>query len=313
MPLRLAIFGQAPIAKESIDRLLAAGHAIPVVYAPQDGSRPDALAAHARGLGLDVVQRRYFRKKGGMPIESALAEYRSRDVDLNVLASFTSFLPGQITDAPAHKSICFHPSLLPLYRGGNAMQWQIIDGALETGVSIFVPDAGVDEGPVVVQKGGLEIGPQDTTGSLFFKKLAPLAVEAIVEAVTRIDDGTASPVVQDESTATFQGLVTDADAAIDLSRPADVIDRLVRGCDPQPGAHLRLGDLRVRLYDVALEAPLDAAPGTVTAIGDDGAVIAFVGGSLRVGRVRGDAGKEPASQFADRDGVSVGASFSSGE
>ena len=126
--------------------------------------------------------------------------------------------------------------ILPRYRGGNAMQWQIIDGEPEVGVTIFVPDTGVDTGPVVVQKGGVTIDATDTTGSLFFNKLAPLGVDAIVEAVNLIDTGEASLDVQDESRATHQGLVKDADAAVDLSRAAEEVDRLIRGCDPQPGA-----------------------------------------------------------------------------
>ena len=300
------------MAVECLDRLIADGHDVAVVYAPEDGSRPDALAAHAREIGLDVVQRRFFQSKSGAPIAAALADYQSRNVDLNVLASFTSFLPAEITDAPPHKSICYHPSLLPRYRGGNALQWQIIDGEPVTGVSIFVPDRGVDTGPVVVQKGGIEIGPEDTTGSLFFNKLAPLGVDALIEAVALVDSGKATPAEQDESKATFQGLVTDETAAVDLTQPAAVVDRLVRGCDPQPGAYVRLDDQLVRLYDVRLGAAVDAASGAVAEIRDDGIVIALNGGSLHVGRVRADAGKEPAQAFADRAQIPIGRVLSSG-
>ena len=137
MALKLAIFGQAPVAVDCIDRLLAAGHEIAAVYAPEDGSRPDQLAARARELGLAVFQRRYFKKKTGEPIAAALADYEQLGVDLNVMASFTYFLPPEMTDAPTHGSICYHPSLLPRYRGGNALQWQIIDGEPEVGVSIL--------------------------------------------------------------------------------------------------------------------------------------------------------------------------------
>ena len=152
---------------------------------------------------------RYFQSKKGEAIPNALNEYKTHNVELNVLASFTYFLPVEITDAPIHKSICYHPSLLPLYRGGNALQWQIIDGAPETGVSIFVPDTGVDTGPIVNQKGGVTIGATDTTGSLFFNKLAPLGVQAILEAVSSIESKTVTYKTQDQSQATFQGLVKD--------------------------------------------------------------------------------------------------------
>ncbi len=302
MALRLAVFGQAPLAVECLDRLIADGHEIAMVYAPEDGSRPDALAAHAKELGLPVIQRKFFQKKSGEPIAAALADYEALNVDLNVMASFTSFLPAAITDAPRHKSICYHPSLLPRFRGGNALQWQIIDGEPEVGVSIFVPDSGVDTGPVVVQKGGVTIDPTDTTGSLFFAKLAPLGVEAIVEAVSQIDAGSASLQVQDESRATHQGLVRDQDAAIDLSRNADQIDRLIRGCDPQPGAWLKVNGTPVRLYDAQREQG-SGAPGEIIGSDDKGIVIALNGGAIRVGRVRADGGKEAAQAWQARSGV----------
>ena len=192
------------------------------------------------------------------------------------------------------------------------MQWQIIEGEPEVGVSIFVPDTGVDTGPVVVQKGGVYIDAEDTTGSLFFNKLAPLGVEAIVEAVDLIDQGKAAPQVQDESQATHQGLVRNDHAAVDLTQDAEVIDRLVRGCDPQPGAHLKHGDQTVRLYDVRLGPAVDGKPGTIAAVDHEGMVVALNGGSLRIGRVRADGGKEPAKDFVSRAGLAVGDAFRSG-
>ena len=247
MTLRIALFGQAPLAVDVLDGLLDAGNEIAAVYAPPDSGRKDALAERATAHGLTLFRRRYFRRKGGGAIPDALEDYRGLGVELNVLASMTSFLPTEITDAPVHRSLCYHPSLLPRFRGGNALQWQIIQGEPETGVSVFVPDEGVDTGPIVVQKGGEKIEPGDTVGSLFFNKLYPLGVQAVLEAVAGIDAGTARPRPQDESLATHQGLVGERDAAIDLGASADRIDRLVRGCDPQPGAWLRAKGVPVRL------------------------------------------------------------------
>ena len=303
MALRLAVFGQAPLANECIDRLIADGHEIATVYAPEDGSRPDALAAHAREAGLRVVQRRYFQKKSGEPIAAALADYETLEVDLNVLASFTSFLPAALTDAPKHKSVCFHPSILPRFRGGNAMQWQIIDGEPEVGVSVFVPDSGVDTGPVMVQKGGVTIDSTDTTGTLFFNKLAPLGVDAIVEAVNLIDQGAADFPPQDEASATHQGLVTDADAGVNLARPADEVDRLIRGCDPQPGAWVSYDGNPIRLYDAELVEGTSGTPGEIIRTEDGWMLLAVGDGALRIGRVRADSGKEPAQAFVERTGA----------
>ena len=270
MSVRIALFGQAPLAVECLDRLLADGHELVAVYAPPDRGRPDAFAARAEALELPLFRRRYFQRKTGEPIGAALAEYLGLGAELNVMASMTSFLPGEIRDAPVHKSLCFHPSLLPAYRGGNAMQWQIIEGAEESGVTIFEPDAGVDSGPIVVQKGGVGIGPDDTTGTLFFRKLCPLGVDALVEAVRLVDAGDTKPELQDESAASFHGLVDDAVAAIDLGQPAAVVDRLVRGCDPQPGAFVRADGALVRLFDARLESAGTAEPGTLCALDERG-------------------------------------------
>ena len=313
MSLRIALFGQAACGRETLDRVRANGHEVVAVFAPPDAGRPDALAERAAELGIALVRRRFFRKKGGLPIEAALAEHRALGADLNLLASVQVFLPREITDAPRHKSLCFHPSLLPRFRGGAALQYQIILGERETGVTIFVPDDGVDTGPIVLQKGGVEISPTETTSTLFFEKLQPLGIEAMVEATELVASGRAKPRAQDERLATAHGLVDDTVAAIDLASPAAEIDRLVRGCDPQPGAWLRLAGQRVRLFDAALlpeRAP--AAAGTVIDCGDAGLSIALRGGALRVKRVRADGGKEAAAEFAKRVGLEAGRSFESG-
>jgi methionyl-tRNA formyltransferase len=312
VPLRIALFGQAPLAVGCLDGLLGRGLEIAGVFAPPDAGRPDPLVARAEAQGLPVVRRRHYQKRSGEPIAEAVEAHRALGADLNVLASFTSFLPPAITDAPSRGSLCFHPSLLPRYRGGNAMHWQIIRGERETGVTIFVPDAGVDTGPIAVQRGGVAIGPHDTTGTLFFEKLCPLGVEALLEAVDQIARGTERPVPQDESLATHQGLVDDRVARIDLALPADVIDRLVRGCDPQPGAWLRAGELTVRLFDARLEpaARPGARPGTLVEIDERGLRIAFRGADLRVARVRADQSKEPAHAFAKRHALAPGSTLS---
>jgi methionyl-tRNA formyltransferase len=309
--LRVTLFGQAQFGKDTLEGLLQRGHKVVGVFAPPEGSRPDPMAEHAKELGIPLVRRRFYRKKGGAAIPEAVEEYRALEAELNILASVQVFIPSEITDAPKHKSICFHPSLLPAYRGGAAIQWQIIDGVEETGVSIFVPDQGVDTGPIVVQKGGVHIDATDTTASLFFNKLQPIGVAAILEAVDLIDSGKATPKVQDESRASHQGLIDEKVAAIDLKRSADEIDRLVRGCDPQPGAFLRLDGNPVRLFDAQLDPGSGGNPGEIVAIDEQGIVIALAGGRLRVGRVRADKSKEPANAFAARAGVTIGRRFAS--
>jgi methionyl-tRNA formyltransferase len=310
--MRVALFGQSPFGRDCLERLLGDGHEVVAVFTPPEGARPDPLAERAAELGVPLVRRRHFRRKSGEAIPAAVAEYRAFAADVNVLAFVTAFVPAEIIDAPRCGSLCFHPSLLPKYRGGAALQWQIILGERETGVTVFAPDEGVDTGPIVVQKAGVDIAGDDTSGSLYFKKLYPLGIDAIAEAVSLVESGEARPRAQDESRASFQGLVDDGVAAIDLARPAVEIDRLVRGCDPQPGAFVRLVGATLRLYDVRLEPESGAAPGTVVGVGADGLRLALRGGTLRVGRLRADGAKEPAAELARRTGLGAGERVESG-
>jgi len=307
MAIRIALFGQAAFGKDCLDRLHGDGYEIGGVLAPPDAGKPDPLAARAEELGLRVLRRRFFRTREGKAIPAAVAEHGQLGADLNVLAFVTALLPREITDAPPRGSICFHPSLLPKFRGGNALAWQIILGAREAGVSVFQVDEGTDTGPIVVQKGGVAIEPRDSAGTLYFQKLYPLGVDAVVEAVRLIDQGRARPRVQDEAQASFQGLVDDAAARIDLGRPAVEIDRLVRGCDPNPGALLRVRGQPLRLFDAWLEPAVSAAaPGTVLSIDAEALRLALGGGVLRIGRVRADGAKESAQAYAARVGLRSG-------
>lgn len=296
MPRRIALFGQAAFAKDVLVRLLDAGHTIVGVYAPPS-VRPDPLADEAEKRGLRTFRYKAFRRQGHA-IADRVAEYRALGAELNVLPYTTAILPPEIVDAPPLGSLCFHPSLLPAYRGGAAIPWQIILGARETGVTVFVPDAGVDTGPIVVQKGGVAIADTDNAASLYFDKLYPLGVEAVLEAVDAVDRGTARPRAQSETGASFQGLVTDEAARVDWSKPAVEIDRLIRGCDPNPGAHaLRASGERVRLHDARLVVgAVSAEPGTVLGLDAGRLAIAAQGGRVTVGKLRvGDGAKVAAS------------------
>jgi methionyl-tRNA formyltransferase len=303
LSLRIALFGQAAFGKDVLERLEAAGHEIVAVYTPPAGARPDPLAEAAGARGLRLLRYRHFRR-GGRAIPERVEEYRTLGAELNLLAYVTAIVPPEIVEAPPRASLCFHPSLLPRFRGGAAIAWQIILGAEESGVTVFRPDAGVDTGPIVVQKAGVRIGPEDTAGSLYYRSLYPLGVEALCEAVDRVDRGLAVYRPQDETKASFQGLVDDAVARIDWSREARELDRLIRGCDPQPGAWALRGGEEVRLFDARLEpgAPGEE-PGTLVAEQDGRLVVAARGGSLSFARARrAGAAKGPALEVGLRVG-----------
>jgi methionyl-tRNA formyltransferase len=307
MALNIALFGQAAFGRDVLLRLGEAGHRIAGVFAPPEGRRPDPLAAEAQALGLPLFRHGRFRCKG-RAIPELVAEHRTLGADLNVLAFVTAILPREIVDGPPHGSLCFHPSLLPRFRGGNALAWQIIHGEEETGVTVFRPDEGVDTGPVVVQRGGVPIREDDTAGSLYFDRLYPLGVDALVEAVTSVADGSARYRPQDHSRATHQGLVDDAVARIDWSCDAAEVDRLIRGCDPQPGAYTILGDQEVRLFDGRrIDEPPVGPPGTITGVEEGRLLIDARGGRLAIGRVRvGGGAKVPAAESGLARGERLG-------
>jgi methionyl-tRNA formyltransferase len=308
MGLRIAIFGQALFGREVSERLANAGHEVVGVYAPPEGSRPDPLAELANQRGWQLFRYERFRRKGSA-IPELVDEYRSLGAELNVLPFTTAILPESIVDHPTHGSFCFHPSVLPAYRGGAALAWQIILGATESGVSVFRVEGGVDAGPIAVQKRGVTISSTDTTASLYFDKLYPLGVEAMVEAVSRVADGTVKFSAQSEDGASSQGLVTDAVARIDWSRPAEEIDRLIRGCTPGPGAIADNTGEIVRLFGSRLlEGDSDAPAGTVMGGEGDELVIAAGRSLIAVSKIRRSEGGKLAAAAA---GIELGVRFGS--
>lgn len=304
MALRIAYFGQAPFGRDVLVRLLDAGHEVVGVYAPPPGLRADPLAEEAEKRGLRLLRPASLRKKGAA-IPERVAEHKALSADLNVLAFVTIILPAEIVDAPRHGSLCFHPSLLPRYRGGNALAWQILLGEAETGVSVFRPDAGVDTGPIVVQRRGVAIEPHHTAASLYFEQLYALGVEAMLEAVELVASGRARYVPQDESRASFQGLVSDEVARLDWNKSAVELDRWIRGCDPNPGAHALWRGETVRLFGgrLASREESGAAPGTVLTVAKDALRIAAHGGAIEVTKLRVGSGAKVAAGEA---GIAAG-------
>ena len=290
MALRIAVFGQAAFGRDVAVRLAEAGHNVVAVHVPPDsGSRADPLAEEAEKQGWPLFRHKAYRRKG-VALPQRIEEYRGHEADLNVMAFTTVILPPEIVDGPRLGSLCFHPSLLPVFRGGNALAWQIILGAEEAGVTVFRPDEGVDTGPIVIQKGGVQIAHDATSASLYFDHLYPLGVEAMAEAVESVASGIAEFRPQDESKASFQGLVDEAAARLDWSLPGQELDRRVRGCDPQPGAWAEREGEVVRFYGGTLESDVTHGKkaGLVLAPSEEGHLRVAVEGDcvLRIARIR---------------------------
>ncbi len=301
--MRIVLIGQAAFAKEVLDGIRERKHDIAAVYCPPDGKggRVDPVKERALELEIPVLQHRTL--KG----DEVKREFADLEADLGVLAYVTQIVPPAVFDAPKLGSICFHPSLLPRYRGGSAIPWQVIKGETKTGVTVFWTDDGIDTGPILLQKEAT-IDETDTGGSLYFKKLFPLGVEVVLESIDRIEAGTAGREAQDESLATYDPLCRDEHGEVDWHRPIDDVFNLIRGCDPQPGAYRRIGDTMVRLYDVS-RADAVGKPGEIVSMGDTGVVVAGNGGALSVGRMRAGGGKVAAAECVAELGLKVGDSI----
>lgn len=242
--MRIIVHGQQAFGKSVFEALLERGEDVIAVYcAPEkEGQRIDPLKEAALAHGLPVFQPASYRRQ---EVQEAFAALQA---DLCVMAYVTLIVPEDVLNAPTYGTIQYHPSLLPQHRGPSSINWPIIWGATRTGVTIFWPDKGLDTGPILLQK-EVEIQDTDTLGSLYFNSLFPMGVEAMVEAVDMVRNGTASKVPQDESQATYEGWCRKGDVKIDWTKPVQEVWNLIRGADPQPGAWSTLNGRDVHIFD----------------------------------------------------------------
>lgn len=300
--MRIAVIGQQAFGKAVLEALLERGEEVVAVYCAPDreGARPDPLKEAALARGIRLLQPPSYKDP------AVWEEFRAMSPDLGVMAFVTLFVPEDFLYVPTKGTIQYHPSLLPRHRGPSSINWPIIQGAPRTGLSIFWPDDGLDTGPILMRK-EVEIGENDTLGSVYFDKLFPLGVEAMVESVDLVRAGAAPKIVQDESAKTYESWCRKADVEIDWSKPAAEVHNLIRGADPSPGAWTTVGGRTLQLFESRKAGEAGGAPGEVVSIGADGLVVAAAGGRVRIGRVRPEGGaKTAASAYAAESGLRPG-------
>ncbi len=299
--MRIVVNGQQAFGKSVLEALLDRGDEVIAVYCEpdRDPDRPDPIKAAALEKDLPIYQPASFKKP------EIWAEFEALKPDLCVMAYVTKIVPEEFLNIPTHGTIQYHPSLLPLHRGPSSINWPIIQGATKTGLTIFWPDNGLDTGPVLLQK-EVEITPEDTLGSVYFDKLFPLGVEAMLEGVDLVKAGDPPRIVQNEADATYESWCRADDVEIDWSQPIASVHNLIRGADPQPGAWTTHGGSRLQVYDSARLDGDAGAPGEVMAVGDDGIEVAASGGRVLIKRVRADGGKVVAADYAAEAGLAVG-------
>ena len=290
--MRIVVHGQQAFGKAVLEALLKRGENVVAVYvAPEkEGAKADPLKEAAIAAKLPVLQPASYKDA------KVLAEFKALKPDLQVMAFVTLFVPEEFLNTPTYGSIQYHPSLLPAYRGASAINWPIIKGETQTGLSIFWPDNGLDTGDVLIQK-KTPISGTDTLGSVYFDRLFPMGVEAMMEAVDLVKAGKAPRIKQDQSKATYEGRCGPGNAKIDWGKPWAQIDRLIRGCNPAPGAWCTLDGKTLKIFDarpMPAKDPKGIAGklGEVVAVESDGFTVVCADGRFKVTRVQPADGKK---------------------
>jgi methionyl-tRNA formyltransferase len=302
--MRIAIIGQQDFGKAVLEAFLAQGDTVAGVFcAPEKaGARPDALRMAAEQAGIQVFQ------PTSLQTEDARETLRKLDVELGVMAFVLQFVPQDFVNIPRHGMIQYHPSLLPRYRGPSSINWPIIHGDTVTGLTIFRPTDGLDEGPVILQR-DTPISPDDTLGTVYFDRLFPMGVAALLEAAELVASGRAPNIIQDESVSTYEGWCRSAEARINWHSHVDQVYNLIRGCNPAPGAWTVFNGKKLQVFDARKHlsrtfSQVRGKVGSVTAIEGQSLFVMSQGGQIEVVKVRyGDGKKISAAQFCADHGV----------
>ncbi len=305
--MRIAIIGQQDFGKAVLEAFLARKDDVAGVFcAPEKpGAKADPLRVAAEEKGLKVLQ---FKSLREAEAHEALTNLKA---ELGIMAYVLQFAPDTLVRIPRLGTIQFHPSLLPRYRGPSSINWPIIRGDTRTGLTIFRPTEGLDEGPIVLQK-KCEIGPDETIGDVYFNKLFPMGVAAMLEAADLVVSGKHKETPQDESQASYEGWCRDAEARIHWAHHVDFVYNLIRGCNPAPGAWTLLNGKKLQIFDARKHvarryADVKGKVGEVSDVTEASFKVTAQGGVIEVLRARGEEGKKlSGGEFARSAGFASG-------
>ena len=320
--MKLVFMGSPAFAVPCLRALVDGGHEVVLVVSQPDKPagrggqlHAPAVKTAALELGLPIAQPASARKG---ELRDAI---KRSGAELCVVVAYGKILPKDVLEAAPRGCINVHGSLLPKYRGAAPIQWAVIDGEAETGVSIMQLDEGMDTGPVYLER-RTAIGETETSGALM-ERLAPIGAAALLEGIAAIAGG-ATPVPQDHARATHARMLEKVDGAIDFAREARLVAARINGVDPWPGAYAMRGTEPIKLFRasvaVGANAPglLDVIPldvpergahpaGTVVAVDTRGLVVACADGAVAISDVQAPNRKRmAAAQFAAGRGIAVG-------
>jgi methionyl-tRNA formyltransferase len=305
--MKIAIVGQQDFGKAVLEAFLARGDEVTGVFcAPEKpGAKPDVLKTAAQEKNVPVFQ------FPSLKAEEAKAAMKKLNAEIGIMAFVLQFAPQDFVNIPTRGTIQYHPSLLPKYRGPSSINWPIIRGDAKTGLTIFRPNDGLDEGPVVLQK-ETPISPDDTLGTVYFDRLFPMGVKAMLEAADLVVANKHKEVVQDESQATYEGWCRKAEARINWANHFDFIYNTVRGCNPAPGAWTTLEGKELQLFDARKHAvrtfgAVKGKIGEVVEVTEKSFQITAQGGRIEMLRAKlGDGKKVPAAELLSAGQIKPG-------
>ena len=288
---RIVFMGTPAYALPTLKAIHHSPHRLELVITQPDRPKgrgrevyPPPVKQTARELGYDVIQ----------PTRIKTPEFaeslKQIEPDLLVVVAYGRILPKSILDVPRLGAVNVHASLLPKYRGAAPIQWAIINGEKETGITTMWMDEGMDTGDILLTATE-PIDPADTAASLH-DRLAQLGADVLLQTLEKLADNTLKPATQDHSQATLAPMLKKSDGRIDWHRTAEQIESFVRGVYPWPGAFTFHNQERLKIYRVeALALPTDAAPGTVMDGFPDELRIATGNGALLIHEIQGESGK----------------------
>jgi len=271
--MRVVFLGSGSFAIPSLEALLEAGHDVAAVVTQPDREKgrgralaPPPLKPVASARGLKILQPRRVREPEAVAALKALAP------EIQVVVAYGQILPRSVIDVAPRGTVNVHASLLPRYRGAAPVQWAIVNGETETGVTTMLIDEGLDTGPILLAE-TTAIGDEETADVLE-SRLAVQGADLLLRTLTGLERNRIAPRPQDAARATLAPLIKKEDGLIDWSRSAEAIARRVRGFHPWPGAHTSWHGRGLRILRARAAAGGAGAPGTVLAIDRDGLVVA---------------------------------------
>ena len=293
--MRILFMGTPDFAVASLKRLVEDGHEICGVITQPDKPKnrghkmqPTPVKEYALTQKLDVYQPLKARDGEAMGIVERLAP------ELIVVAAYGKILGEDLLNYPKYGSINVHSSLLPAYRGAAPINWAILDGLTETGVTIMYMAKELDAGDIILQK-TIAIG-EDEDALALTTRLAELGAEALSESVTALANGTATRTPQEHDKHTYASMLSREMSPIDWSRSARAINCQVRGLIPWPCAATELAGTKFKVYRTAIGGNTDKAPGTILSAGKRGIEVACGDGkSLLITELQAEGGKRMAA------------------